>query len=106
MKIRRKAIYPSPCSFFLSFLTLLIGIHSSLSLSSSLLRALSPFPLYLLLSSTVLVSPFSVVLPHYFIHTLNGNRVLVPDERLVPSLDGNRGTFIRHGDRVRTAITY
>lgn len=72
MKIIRKAIYPSPCSllflpFFLSFVLRLGFAFLPLSLSPSLF--------------------FSVfVLPYYFIHTLNGNRVPVPDERLVLSL--------------------
>lgn len=65
MKIIRKAIYPSPCSLlFLPFL---------LSFSVRLRFSFSPPPL-------------SPVVPYYFIHTLNWNRILVPDERLVLSL--------------------
>lgn len=70
MKIIRKAIYPSPCS--LLFLPFLLSFSVWLSAFLSLSLSLRFF--------------FSVVLPYYFIHTLNGNRVPVPDERLVLSL--------------------
>jgi len=83
MKIIRKAIYPSPCS--LLFLPFLLSLPLPPPAPAPLsYRCLRPS---LSLSLSLSLSPLlSVVLPYYFIHTLNGNRVPVLDERLVPSL--------------------
>lgn len=93
MKIIRKAIYPSPCS--LPFLPFLLALFAGSASRLSLAPSLPPSPAFPLLS----LYPVVVVFPYYFIHTLNGNRVPVSDERLVPVPDGNRGTFIRRANR-------